>query len=469
VKENSILSHTSPSKHSGLEDINHSSLIKMELDLLVTIVRTARVARFIRASTMVKSTSKINWYFFQKIFSPSWYFHQFRKRDVDRGQSSIDQDLSDGREGHVLKKQDLHSLKRPSLWSVLHFGALVESSHLSDANDSRSQKAGICGRIKGLLHSLGLLRNVNEELNRHVAATKIQRAWRATMNQHRNITTQGASEDDAWAPSREFSSDPPEAKSQKRHLLRPYNSPSSQAFKANPISPQKSVLPMSAKSNNQTRNSVSRRRPESQVGSAMRELTGQRVAIGIIVALVLTVIFTYSENDATRPASMIVLHGQTKDGRYASVSLKAARSSAIPDLYQYYFTNGTVVNFTILGDDPDTLRDKERLQILIIDHSGLKTVGFFSRRIERRDAAIAEICSTIFILLVWFFGVTAFAGPVMTLVVVPIERMVRLLGMLMLDPLGYQSTPRYKKFVAEEEELTKNTRWTKEVLKGMET
>jgi hypothetical protein len=57
----------------------------------------------------------------------------------------------------------------------------------------------------------------------------------------------------------------------------------------------------------------------------------------------------------------------------------------------------------------------------------------------------------------------------MTLVVVPIERMVRLLGMLMLDPLGYQSTPRYKKFVAEEDELTKNTRWTKEVLKGMET
>ena len=86
-----------------------------------------------------------------------------------------------------------------------------------------------------------------------------------------------------------------------------------------------------------------------------------------------------------------------------------------------------------------------------------------------REGALASLLSTIFILFVWFFGVTAFAGPVMVLVVIPIERMVRLLGMLMLDPLGYQSTSRYKRFVDEENEITKNTRWTKEILKGMET
>jgi hypothetical protein len=33
-----------------------------------------------------------------------------------------------------------------------------------------------------------------------------------------------------------------------------------------------------------------------------------------------------------------------------------------------------------------------------------------------------------------------------------------------VDPLGYQSTSRYKKFVAEEDEITKNTRWTKGIL-----
>jgi hypothetical protein len=61
---------------------------------------------------------------------------------------------------------------------------------------------------------------------------------------------------------------------------------------------------------------------------------------------------------------------------------------------------------------------------------------------------------------VWFFGITAFAGPAMILVVIPIERM---------DSLGYQNTSRYRRFVDEKDKITKNTRWTKEVLKGMET
>eukprot|EP00560_Eucampia_antarctica_P004827 CAMPEP_0197842634 /NCGR_PEP_ID=MMETSP1437-20131217/46845_1 /TAXON_ID=49252 ORGANISM="Eucampia antarctica, Strain CCMP1452" /NCGR_SAMPLE_ID=MMETSP1437 /ASSEMBLY_ACC=CAM_ASM_001096 /LENGTH=468 /DNA_ID=CAMNT_0043452535 /DNA_START=1347 /DNA_END=2750 /DNA_ORIENTATION=- len=41
--------------------------------------------------------------------------------------------------------------------------------------------------------------------------------------------------------------------------------------------------------------------------------------------------------------------------------------------------------------------------------------------------------------------------------------------MLMKDPLGYQSTRRYKVFMSEEDQFTKNTKWTKDVLKGMET
>jgi len=99
----------------------------------------------------------------------------------------------------------------------------------------------------------------------------------------------------------------------------------------------------------------------------------------------------------------------------------------------------------------------------------MTSVGWFVYRQEQRNKAIVQLMSTIFILLLWLFGVTAFAGPVMVLVVLPIERMVRLLGMLMVDPLGYQNSSKYRKFVSEEDELTKNTRWTQEVLKGMET
>ena len=47
--------------------------------------------------------------------------------------------------------------------------------------------------------------------------------------------------------------------------------------------------------------------------------------------------------------------------------------------------------------------------------------------------------------------------------------MVRLLGMLMVDPLGYQSNSRFKKFMFEEDAIVKKSQWTKEVLKGMET
>jgi len=57
----------------------------------------------------------------------------------------------------------------------------------------------------------------------------------------------------------------------------------------------------------------------------------------------------------------------------------------------------------------------------------------------------------------------------MTLVVTPIERMIRLLGMLTHDPLGYHNTSKFKQFVTEEYEIAKVTAWTTNVLSGMET
>jgi class 3 adenylate cyclase len=205
----------------------------------------------------------------------------------------------------------------------------------------------------------------------------------------------------------------------------------------------------------------------------MRELTGQRVAIGIIVALVLTVLFTYTEEDATRPSAMIVLHNQTGNPLFANRSLDAARASSIPDLYYYQLANGQTRTFEVTevgGYPASTLRPREIYSVTVrVSGANTTTVGSFAFRNERVEQAWVSVFSTIFIILVWFFGVTAFAGPVMVLVVIPIERMVRLLTMIMSDPLGYESTLGYKIFMDEEESITKNTRWTKEVLKGMET
>jgi len=211
------------------------------------------------------------------------------------------------------------------------------------------------------------------------------------------------------------------------------------------------------------------RRNESQVGSAMRELTGQRVAIGIIMAMVVSAVLTYQEANTTRPTTMMVLHTQTKHPNFVDKSLAAARGSTIPDLYSYTLADGSVKEFSLDDVDTDDLLPRERMRITVEDAFGNETIGYFSYRDEIREEACVSILSTIFVLLVWFFGVTSFAGPVMILVVIPIERMVRLLGMLMLDPLGYQSSPRYRRFVAEEDEIAKNSNWSKEVLKGMET
>jgi hypothetical protein len=167
---------------------------------------------------------------------------------------------------------------------------------------------------------------------------------------------------------------------------------------------------------------------------------------------------------------MIVLHNQTANEEYALQSLQAARESSIPDLYEYTLSSGEKMNFPVSADEnPDDLREREKFRISVDGTIGNKTIGYFAYRQERVNEAWVQIITTIFILLIWLFGVTAFAGPVMTLVVIPIERMVRLLGMLMMDPLGYQSTSRYKKFVAEEDEITLYSQWTKEQLKGMET
>jgi len=51
-------------------------------------------------------------------------------------------------------------------------------------------------------------------------------------------------------------------------------------------------------------------------------------------------------------------------------------------------------------------------------------------------------------------------------VVEPIERMVRLLSMLMKDPLGYQDSPQYKMLRKEDDEVADESLWGKEVLKG---
>ena len=206
---------------------------------------------------------------------------------------------------------------------------------------------------------------------------------------------------------------------------------------------------------------------ESQVGGDMRECIGQRVATGVMLALLFTVIFTYTDSNSTRPAAMVVLHHQTMNDRFRMKALNAARTSSVPSMYLYEPANAGPIEFSV--DGVETLKDWERIRYVVNDFDGLESAAEFVFRDETVHQAIVEMVATLFIVFVWFFGVLAFAGPVSALVVVPIERMVKLLGMLMMDPLGYQSTQKFKTFLIEEENLIETTGWTREVLQGMET
>jgi class 3 adenylate cyclase len=168
---------------------------------------------------------------------------------------------------------------------------------------------------------------------------------------------------------------------------------------------------------------------------------------------------------------MIVLHKQTQNSSFQKQILESTRDTSVPALFQYETADGVQFYFPLEGGvaNGTNLKNRDKVRVSVIDTNNRQSVGWFSYRDEQMQDCLTSIVATFFIIFVWFFGVIAFSGPVIVLVVTPIERMVRLLGMLMLDPLGYQSTSRFKRFLREEDDLVKGTRWTKDVLKGMET
>jgi len=169
---------------------------------------------------------------------------------------------------------------------------------------------------------------------------------------------------------------------------------------------------------------------------------------------------------------MIILHHQTTRGNPLSAmkAVETARRSVIPNLFLYTVNSSSLdVNLTFPYEDLQGLREYEIRNITITDAHGQST-GLFSARDTVDHWATMQLCLLVFVLLMWFFGVAAFAAPIMSLVIVPIERAVKLMSMLVADPLGYRSTLQYKNFLAEADKTaTNNGRWTRDVLKGMET
>ena len=466
---------------SGYPSYRRFRPVQLELNLLIIIARTARVARFVRNPALVNACSKVNWYWLfhnSYRFNPVWYWNMCRER---RRQAHLASMGVDGGEAGQFNKPNTKRAPKRSSWGVLQIGVLAAVKAQAEAEAREAKEASsrrghfrIMDSIKKSLRAMGLLGDERLEIQRQIAATKIQRAWRAHIRydpaSHDGSQDGGEVETDVAWSGRSHATNLDKVL-HKRSVMRQYaafNARNGGRLDRNEIRQSKKKANRPAESRFQSQAGKGR---ESQVGSDMRERTGQRVAIGVLLALVFTVVFTYSEQDTSRLNAMVVLHEQTMNDEFRNTTLKIAQSTAIPDLYEYTPVNGETIRLALMSkrENADNLREREMLNITVMDSTSKASNGMFAFRNERVQAAWVELCATIFVLLVWFLGVTAFAGPVMSLVVIPIERMVRLLGMLMLDPLGFQNTARFKKFLIEEDTIIKNTRWTKEVLKGMET
>eukprot|EP00536_Pseudo-nitzschia_multiseries_P015047 jgi/Psemu1/327760/estExt_fgenesh1_pg.C_8130002 len=221
---------------------------------------------------------------------------------------------------------------------------------------------------------------------------------------------------------------------------------------------------------------------ESQVGSDTRELTGKRVAIATLLLCLCTVLCTYTSSSTAQAKTMVLLHSQTKTPAYTEPSLAAAVRSSTPTLYKYRPVGGSEIfpNPDYRYDDTTQPIERNIVKISVTDSSSssaslsleggrIASIGWFDNSRSVRRGALVDIVATLFVIMFWLTGVISLAGPVMVLVVAPVEHMVRLLSILTLDPLGYQSTERYQEFLLDEDHLSKNTIWSKEVLKGMET
>lgn len=446
--------------------------VKLELDLLITIARTARVARFIQCRSLAKFTSQINLYWLfhcSHHINPLWLWNNFRER---RRPAHLDNLGGDGDQSGQFTAKQKQTSKRSS-WRFLPNGVLAKVKVQAKAEAPEAKRFRMMDSAKWCLRAMGIMGDEQLEIRRQIAVTKIQRAWRAHIRYEfamQDGSQDGDLENDVTWRGGTSASNSLEQIQHKRSVIRQYAQTNTRndgrldrkGVRHSRKEARKSAIGRTSKSRFKSESGEGR---DSQVGSDMRELTGQRVAFGVLFALVFTLIFTYTEADTTRQTTMIVLHRQTQNNDFRDRALEAAMSTTAGELYKYQPVNETVIKYS----NEDRLRDREKFQVTVTDSEDNESIGWFTFDYQRKQGAWVELAATFFIIFLWFLGVIAFAGPVMSLVVIPIERMVRLLGMLIIDPIGYQSTARFKKFLIEEDALIKNTRWTKEVLKGMET
>ena len=239
-----------------------------------------------------------------------------------------------------------------------------------------------------------------------------------------------------------------------------------------------------------------RRRGRSRVGTEMNDATYKRVAVGIMITLFAILLLSYQESDDSAFLTTLILHKNMifldkESGEQGGINatntnefqkeglvlVDVAADTTLSNIIEFHY-EGENISINSIFEDVADFRDVDFLDVTVCQQSsssnslcvGPSTRCQLSIRKRKKIAAALHITFTFFVMLIWFMGaVIFFAGPIGTLVVDPIERMIRLLRMITKNPLGYQDSEAYKRFVDEEESLHRSTCWGKDTLKGMET
>lgn len=230
-----------------------------------------------------------------------------------------------------------------------------------------------------------------------------------------------------------------------------------------------------------------KKRGKTQVGTEMHALTVKNVALGTMIAIMLTTIFTNHERGTYMNSSMLTMHGtltsvknitkgDNKTDEYLNKTFNMVNLEDEFNLISYKIGN----NSLLIATD-DSLREREMLEIIIscdpayvpedekscVDYE--VSVGVFDARFWFTQLAIYTILLLIFIMITWYIAVSSFAGPITVLIIIPIERMIKILNLLVADPFGYQRSQKYRHFIEEGEDIDICSKWKKLNLSGMET
>jgi hypothetical protein len=287
--------------------------VDVEFNLLVVIARSGRCARFVLHRMVVGASSKINWFWMSKSLewlNPCFQYRQYRRKLYQSRSTSMG--VVGGEPGNFAP--DITVVQtgedKKTSWGLLQVGILAAVHAQSEAEAKESEVGntkGLWKNVKKALQSVGRIRSERTLMEKHVAATKIQRAWRnhvrfdsvvsldddfdlmVTDSDYRDLASHSLR---SFEKGRQKS---PLSSTSKDRKVGRLGSGDMQAKVRNSMTPESRFQSQTGKGR------------ESQVGSDMRELTGQRVALGTIFALVCTVMFTYTESSTSWPTTMVVL------------------------------------------------------------------------------------------------------------------------------------------------------------------